>query len=58
MCFSNKVFLDIYSVFPKQSVFFYELNVLIKNVSLIPYENFVKIYPYLISEWRQNCSSL
>ena len=29
-----------------------------KNVSLIPYENLVPIYPYLISEGRRNRSSL
>ena len=41
-------------------IFFYlcELNYLIKHVSLIPDENFVPIYPYLIIEGRRNCSSL
>ena len=28
----------------------HKLNYLIKNVSLIQYKDFVKIYPYLISE--------
>ena len=35
-----------------------EWNVLIKYVSVIPYENIVKIYAYLFSERRRNCLSL
>ena len=50
--------LPICYCFSMNCGFFYELNVLIKNISLIPYKNFIPIYPYLISEGRRNCSIL